>query len=160
MTHQFRPADLAALFDAFDRLEQGSNVLLSQSENIESAPQDSGDGPFVGLYSSGSTGRPKLVWRRWNRIKSELRLSPEVSHWVWASPFSPASFAGFQVAAQAWKAGGSILSLGKDWNANWELLTHSKVDALSCTPTFLDLMLQAIGVEIPHAGFSQISLGG
>ena len=64
------------------------------------------------------------------------------------------------MAIQAWRNGGPVWSVRGDWAAVWALLAREGVDALSCTPTFADLLLQ----NEPPGGVSwaprQITLGG
>lgn len=163
LIQEFTAIDLQSLFQAFDILEKGISVRLLplglESQNTMAGPSPTSAGPLLGLYSSGSTGEPKLFWQPWSQLKSELRLHPASSGWTWASPFSPSSFAGVQVALQAWAGDGQVLSLGSDWVANWDLLADKKVPALSCTPTFLDLILRSPSSARRWAP-SQITLGG
>lgn len=99
-------------------------------------------GPWLGVRSSGSTGQPKIVWRRWCEVLSEASHDERLRGWVWASPFQPWTFAGVQVALQAWASQGRVISLDNQWTDSCQRLVAEPVDALSCTPTYLDLLLQ------------------
>ena len=172
MFQRFFPTDLQSLFHAFTLLENGTSILLSSPElktkdpsldslllTTHQSPLTSSSPPSLGLYSSGSTGTPKLSWRPWAQLKSELRLHSARHGWTWASPFAPCTFAGVQVALQAWAEGGQIFSLTSEWSKNMALLAKRNVRALSCTPTFLDLLLQHD--SSPQAWTPlQITLGG
>ncbi|MCX8108063.1 MAG: acyl--CoA ligase [Verrucomicrobiae bacterium] len=156
-----RPAELAELYDVFENLERGNSVALlptTDSPELTDAP-DASDA-WLGLTSSGSTGRPKLQWRRWTEIKRGTVTKHEVMGWTWASPYRPWTFAGVQVAAQAWASNSTILSLGTNWAETWEVLRQRGVHAISATPTYMDLLLQ----EEPAPGIAweprQITLGG
>jgi len=155
------PADLRSIFDAFALLETGVSVCLlpfkNQKPEIEDIPLSS---PALGFYSSGTTGTPKICWRAWADLKTEIRNAPEYAKWTWASSFVPCSFAGVQAALQAWAAGGDILSLDSAMEENWNLLASRLIHAVSCTPTFLDLLLQHRSSA--HASWNprQITLGG
>jgi acyl-CoA synthetase (AMP-forming)/AMP-acid ligase II len=46
------------------------------------------------------------------------------------------------VALQAWSTGGQVLQLGTNWIETWKLIDGCRPAALSCTPSFLDLLLQ------------------
>jgi acyl-coenzyme A synthetase/AMP-(fatty) acid ligase len=60
----------------------------------------------------------------------------------------------------AWVGKGRIGTVTNDWPATWETLRTQAVDALSCTPTFLDLLLQHEPAA-PHAWVPrQVTLGG
>lgn len=149
------------LFKIFDRLESGESAALSPDGSAEAVDcPPSAAGPVIGVFSSGSTGRPERVWRAWSGIKAELRVHAGTRGWTWASPFAPWSFAGVQAAAQAWAAGGWFLPLGRDWAENWAVLNCGRVEALSCTPTFLELMLRHIPAHGTQWRPFQVTLGG
>ena len=153
------PADLQSLSEAFALLEQGETVYLSNKPGHSFVPPPPGQAPALGVFSSGSTGAPKLCWRPWSQLKAETRVSPETQSWKWASPFSPATFAGVQVALQSWAARGQVLSLPLDFARAADLLKENAVDALSCTPTYLNLLLQE-GESLHAWKPAQITLGG
>jgi acyl-coenzyme A synthetase/AMP-(fatty) acid ligase len=149
---------LTDLMSVFDRLEAGESVALRPADTISVRSRKAPAGVYLGVYSSGSTGRPKLVWRPWDELLCEVRVHRAFWGWTWASSFSPESFAGVQVALQAWCTEGAILSLGSDWVENWHAIHDDQPQALSCTPTFLDLLLQFEKEDswMPQ----QITLGG
>ncbi len=96
----------------------------------------------MGVTSSGSTGRPKLVWRKWQDLLSALSHRSEIQGWRWATPYAPWTFAGVQVALQAWCVGGRGISLPHDWTEAWGRLEEERPEAVSATPTYLDLLVQ------------------
>jgi acyl-CoA synthetase (AMP-forming)/AMP-acid ligase II len=156
-----QPATLGDLFPVFDRLEAGESIALTNGQDIRKVltiPE--GPGPWLGVQSSGSTGRPKLLWRPWTGLKQEVRDHSTVRGWTWASPFCAASFAGVQVALQTYVTRGNVVDLAVDWPGNWRRLIREKVDAVSCTPTFLDLLIQ--NEEATSRGYHpvHITLGG
>jgi acyl-coenzyme A synthetase/AMP-(fatty) acid ligase len=162
MVLRVSPVELAALPAAFAELEAGRSVALlpPQAELVSWSEPPEAPAVWMGVTSSGSTGRPKLIWRRWEELRGAARRSQAVRGWVWASPFEPASFAGVQAAVQAWANGGRALSLRGSWPAQWQTLAAARVDAVSATPTFMDLLVQ----NEPAAGGGwaprQITLGG
>jgi acyl-CoA synthetase (AMP-forming)/AMP-acid ligase II len=93
-------------------------------------------------------------------LREGAQAADRYAGWTWASPFLPTSFAGVQVALQAWVGRGTALSLTTDFDSVWRELNESRVDALSCTPTFADLLLQnEPRPEVPWRP-RQITLGG
>ncbi|MFO1496826.1 MAG: class I adenylate-forming enzyme family protein [Verrucomicrobiota bacterium] len=161
---QLRPSDLRGLFAAFEALASGESVALlgssaaAEPECERSVCPPSAEQAWLGLLSSGSTGRPKRIWHAWSELLRAVRTDVRTAGWCWASPFMPASFAGVQIALQAWHSGGDVLQLGHDWAKNWQMLATRQPAALSCTPTFLDLMLQ--GGDPIDWNPLQITLGG
>jgi len=117
--------------------------------------------PLLGLWSSGSTGKPKLIWHDWNALKDNVSVSKKYRGWTWASPFKPWTFAGVQVALQAWATGGKIVGLDSNWRAAWSALLRRKIEVIACTPTYADLLIQ----HEPASGArnyapEQMTLGG
>ncbi len=119
-----------------------------------------GPGAYLGVRSSGSTGIPKVIWCAWERLVGEVRAGERTDGWRWMSPFHPTSFAGVQVALQAWRGRGSVGSLPTDWDRAWVLLRGSRCDALSATPTYLDLLVQNEPTGAAGNDPLQITLGG
>ncbi len=161
------PRALEDLFEVFVSLEAGESAALAitGAPAPETTSLPSGiEGPVLGVLSSGSTGKPKLVWKSWRELLSEVRLGGSHVVRTWASCFEPTSFAGVQVALQAWKTGCRIFSVTNDWRATWKLLDKEGPQALSGTPTFLDLLLQNEGASAasPPTQWQpgQITLGG
>ncbi len=162
MVLKITPPDLAALPAAFAELEAGRSVALLplRPDGVRWLEPPDAQRAHVGVTSSGSTGQPKLIWRRWAELRDAAHRSQTVRGWVWASPFEPASFAGVQVAIQAWAGGGWVMSLRGEWLDQWQMLAGTLVNAISATPTFMDLLVQ----NEPAGGLSwhphQITLGG
>jgi acyl-coenzyme A synthetase/AMP-(fatty) acid ligase len=157
--HWFEPARLEDLELVFSWLEAGDSVCLA-SRSIAGEENHHG-GPALGLTTSGTTGKPRVVWHAWDEIRSQV--STKVARgWTWASPFRAGSFAGVQVALQAWATGGDCLNLKGDWSSLWEILDRVQPDALCCTPTFLDLLLLSESAWNGARRWSpqQITLGG
>ncbi len=139
------PTSFDDLFAVFRRLEQGAVAALMPPDQSGLSELSSAEIPsqgWLGVCSSGSTGRPKLIWKHWASLCSDILRSGHISGWTWSSPFYPYSFAGVQVALHAWMNHGRVLLLGSDWPQNWDRLNQSRPEALSCTPTFLDLLVQ------------------
>jgi long-chain acyl-CoA synthetase len=152
------PAELADLFPVFDVIAAGGAVALWPGRFSGVCLPPPPPGPHIGVCSSGSTGRPKLVWRDWEESKAEVVRRPGMDGWTWGSPFAPWSFAGVQVALQAWATRGKAVSLGTDVRLAAGQLPE--VNALCCTPTYADLLLQHGEPEARGLSLSQVTLGG
>jgi acyl-CoA synthetase (AMP-forming)/AMP-acid ligase II len=150
------PVRLEDLFAVFDSIEAGAVVALwpKRFAGVRLPPPP--PGPHIGVCSSGTTGLPKLVWRDWEGSKAEAVCRPEMKGWTWASPYAAWSFAGFQVALQAWATGGNAVSLGTDLSLVSDQL--GQAHALCCTPTYADLVLQHGKFKMPDP--RRITLGG
>jgi long-chain acyl-CoA synthetase len=133
-------------------LMRGESIALSGPDTPPN------EGVWLGVCSSGTTGRPKLVWREWADLLRETTRPPAVGGWIWSSPFMPATYAGVRVALQAWTGGGRVISLNMDWARAAETMRRTRPQALCCTPTYIDLLLQNCPGRIE--GLRQITLGG
>lgn len=138
------PRELSDLFSAFEQVEAGQCVALSPADSTPrtSVEPPQGPGPWLGVTSSGSTGQPKLVWRRWSELKATVTFRPEHRDWLWASPYAPWTFAGVQVGLLVWLTSRRAITLTGGWDQVWESLNVQRPDALSATPTFIDLLIQ------------------
>jgi acyl-coenzyme A synthetase/AMP-(fatty) acid ligase len=146
----------------FQQLHDGAVIQLAPpDQDVASVnpPQDKGRS-WLGVCSSGSTGKPKTVWRPWDELVAGVNGRVDLEGWAWGTSFEPWSFAGVQVALQAWKTQGSILALDNDWERNWARIFENQVRAISCTPTFLDLLVQHEATHSPDCALTQITLGG
>ena len=158
------PASLADLFCAFEKLDRGISVTLSTAEQsqLETAKATKAPSPGVclGVWSSGSTGQPKFLWKSWPTLKASAAMHERLRGWTWCSAFDAVSFAGVHVALQAWISQGQVLSLNNHWSESWRLLTTRQPEAICCTPTFLDLLLQVEELSAQTWNPRQITLGG
>jgi long-chain acyl-CoA synthetase len=154
------PQTFADLYPLFPRIAAGSVAVLGNPMNEGLEPP--GSSGWLGIWSSGSTGMPKLVWRRWDDLVKETVAHDFLRSWIWATPFAPTSFAGVQVALQAWVSSGSVIQLNTNWTDAWRCLRENRVQALSCTPTYADLLLQhdASTETVDRWQPLQITLGG
>ena len=154
--------DYAALMEVFAQLHHGAIIQLSPPDQeipSEIMPLDTSHS-WLGVCSSGSTGVPKTVWKRWDALLAEVNSGMGLAGWTWATSFEPWSFAGVQVALQAWKTQGRILFLDNHWERNWSRLSEDQARAISSTPTFLDLLVQHGAAQPASDGIRQITLGG
>lgn len=138
-----KPERLEDLPSVFDEVAKRQWVALCPPDgDAERLEPPTIDGTWLGVTSSGSTGRPKLVWRRWQDLTEALSHRSEIQGWCWAAPYAPWTFAGVQVALQAWLAKGRVFSLPHEWTEAWRRLEQERPQAVSATPTYLDLLVQ------------------
>ncbi len=125
---------------------------------IAPAPHKNG---MIGVYSSGSTGKPKLNWWNLELLLKNCSKSGSTEGWTWATCYHPWSFAGVQLACQAHVSKGKVLFLGRDWKKNHSLLQNENPQALSATPTFIDLLIQSTNPSNEsNESPKQITMGG
>ncbi|HIG26787.1 MAG TPA: long-chain fatty acid--CoA ligase [Verrucomicrobiales bacterium] len=154
------------LFSVFEELDRGDTSIILESDGKSKCTDDSPDSQCLGVLTSGTTGQPKTIWHEWGSLKLDTQTSSRRHGWKWASCFLPGTYAGVQVALQAWMNQGQVYSLRNDWHFNWDLVKAESVNAISCTPTFLDLWIQNEPVrsesECSDARWQpeQITLGG
>ncbi len=143
----------------FSWLDAGDSVCLAGTALCKKLETKSE--AFLGLMTSGTTSSPRVAWHAWRQLKLSVSFKAP-RNWVWASPFRADSFAGVQVALQAWSNEGRCLRLGSDFVRNWACLEQIRPEALCCTPTFLDLlMISGANSETrPTWQPLQITLGG
>jgi acyl-coenzyme A synthetase/AMP-(fatty) acid ligase len=157
--------DLFPLFERMDN-EACAIALAPAQPTLPQTPDPERDFPeesWLGVTSSGSTGLPRLIWKKWSDLRSSASRKHLLLNCPWASPFQPWTYAGVMVALQAWVGNSTILSLTSDWDSNWQDLLRHQIQAISCTPTFLDLQMQSVGLASREANpWSpiQITLGG
>lgn len=160
--HWLRAPSLDGLFGAFELLNGGTSVVLeARGGSCVPEVKPVGEGPFLGITSSGSTGLPKLVWKAWGDLLVEARESERLMGWRWASPFEAWTFAGVQVALQAWRTGGRVTGLsGLGWEKAWLLAREQGWDAMSTTPTYMDLWVQNEPMGLGGVRLRHVTLGG
>ena len=137
------PQVFAELAPVFSAVANGQSVaLIPETLDRSTLPDpDPVLGPQLGVTSSGSTGSPKLSWRTWAELTANTRTSGESVSLKWGSPYRPDTFAGCQLALQAWMNGTTATSLSFSPNQGWQQLLTQAITAVSCTPTYLYLLL-------------------
>ncbi len=159
----FLPSRLEDLAEVFGKLGGGRSILLADSFDCGTTPVPGGAGPWLGVRTSGTTGQPGTCWHRWDGLRMNAVAASGYRGWVWASPFRADSFAGVQVALQAWVSSGRAVSLAGAWSEQWKLLERLRPQAVCATPTYLDLLAVSEADFRPAGGGwspQQVTLGG
>lgn len=139
---------------------RGAGFDLVAGDGVQDAtdPRAAEDGR-VWLLTSGSTGRPKRVG---HTLESLSTVTGELSPRTWLCPYSPGTYAWWQVVTLGLGVPGQDLVLVDpadldDWVA--PALEHS-VTAVSGTPTFWRRTLMRHGAELQKLPLEQVTLGG
>lgn len=131
--------DYLDAFAQFDRTEKGNKRIT--------------------VKTSGSTGSPRYISHNWKKFKEAIRAHPRFRGWIWATSFDLDTYAGMQVALQAWATGGIVTHLDSNSERTTDLLRVQKFQALCCTPSFLSLLLRSQH-DLSLLNLRQITLGG
>lgn len=145
-------------FDVFNRLEEGQSISLLAPDSVLSFPAP--QVPSLGLLTSGTTGEPKLIWHPWHKLKETGVVHPACQGWTWSTPFQMNTYAGIQVAVQAWLSRGEIVSLSRNWQEVFTQLKARRPEALCCTPTFLNLLFLHCDTGFDGWVPRQLTVGG
>ena len=138
----------------------GFNVVDAESGEVEtaSAPRDGEDGRLW-LLTSGSTGRPKQIG---HTLDSLTTVKGEVPPRVWLCPYSPGTYAWWQVVTLGLgHPGQDLVVVDPSELETWtEAGREYGVTAASGTPTFWRQMILRNREGLAQVPLQQISLGG
>ena len=124
------------------------NYLISNEQTLS-----------IDMYTSGTTGRPKKVSQGFNNIIRQVKHREEFKNNVWAFAYNPTHFAGLQVFFQAFLNLNTIVYVfNKPLNLVPEQLATFHVTNMSCTPTYIKLLLPYLSKELPI--FQSLTFGG
>ncbi|WP_425659662.1 ANL family adenylate-forming protein [Tenacibaculum ascidiaceicola] len=96
----------------------------------------------IEIFTSGTAGRPKRVKQTLKNITRAVKIDKAFKNKVWGFAYNPTHFAGLQVFFQAFSNKNTIVYLfNKDYLMVYEDLVKHKITHLSCTPTFMKMLL-------------------
>ncbi|HAC89783.1 MAG TPA: hypothetical protein DCF63_04000 [Planctomycetaceae bacterium] len=126
-------------------LENWQNLFLRSSSRIL-------------LETSGSSGKPKQIWHSMTTLTQGIRCSPRHRTSVWGLTYPVDHLAGMQVLFQALLNANPLVHLYRASTSD----VHEAIDAfsithLSCTPTFLRMLLAD---SIVHPTLQRLTSGG
>ena len=117
------------------------------------------DKVFIEIFTSGTTGKPKKVSQSLLNLTRAVKKDMSFSNNVWGFAYNSSHFAGLQVFFQALYNQNHIVYI---FNSDFKLvekdLVENKVTHLSCTPTYLKMLIPNI-VE-PIDSVLNITSGG
>lgn len=113
----------------------------------------------IDIFTSGTTGRPKKVTQSIENLTRGVREGDVYKENIWAFAYNPTHFAGMQVFFQAFYNCNLIIYVfSKNFPEIFENLVAFKITHLSCTPTFLKILLSYIKSDIKTV--RSVTLGG
>ncbi|WP_405208888.1 AMP-binding protein [Aquimarina sp. LLG6339-5] len=141
----FFQEDLRSKFNSFDEI---LNFLKSSENNLD-----------IEIYTSGTTGRPKKVEQSFKNIIRAVKVDPDYKGNNWGFAYNPTHFAGLQVFFQAlFNKNKLVYIFDKDYSLIYNDIYTEKVSHLSCTPTFIKMLLPNI-IE-PVSTLQNLTFGG
>lgn len=142
-----------------ERLNSGRiEIALSLSE-LNSACQNLLESPSrILLETSGSTGEPQTVWHSIESLSRGIRRSDEHRDSVWGLAYPLDHLAGLQVLFQALLNFNPLIQLYRiDPAVIHQAIDEHQITHLSCTPTFLRMLLASDAV---HPSLRRLTNGG
>ncbi|MCZ4498632.1 MAG: Acyl-CoA synthetase (AMP-forming)/AMP-acid ligase II-like protein [Marmoricola sp.] len=139
-------------------LDGGFNLIDAEGVTATTAPREAEDGRLW-LLTSGSTGRPKRIG---HTLASLTTVSGDLVPRVWLCPYSPGTYAWWQVVTLALASPGQDLVVVDPSSLDgWVAAAATYgVTAASGTPTFWRQTLMAQRDRLADVPLEQITLGG
>lgn len=139
-------------------LDGGFNLVEGSTVTAPPTPRDAEDGRLW-LLTSGSTGRPKRIG---HTLESLTTVTGELVPRVWLCPYSPGTYAWWQVVTLALAAPGQDLVVVDPSSLDgWVAAAATYgVTAASGTPTFWRQTLMSQKARLAEVPLAQITLGG
>ena len=113
----------------------------------------------VQIFTSGTTGRPKKVEQTLNNLTRAVKTDIKYQLNIWAFAYNPSHFAGLQVFFQAFYNKNKIVyTFGHTYKSIYQDILNHKLTHLSCTPTYIKMLLPYI--EVPIDSLISLTFGG
>lgn len=111
------------------------------------------------ILTSGTTGKPKKVLQSVKNVIREVKITSKYRKNKWGFAYNPTHFAGLQVFFQAFfNQNPLIFIFHANYEKAYESLQAHRVTHLSCTPTFMKLLLPSI--KKPIKSIISLTFGG
>lgn len=102
------------------------------------------------IYTSGTSGKPKKVTQSLNNVTRAVQVKKDHNEHNWGFAYNPTHFAGLQVFFQAFYNQNTLVYLfQKAFEKVYQDLRDANITHLSCTPTFMKMLLPAIEKPLP-----------
>jgi len=139
-------------------LDGGFNLVEDTGTTAATAPRDPDDGRLW-LLTSGSTGRPKRIG---HTLDSLTTVAGDLVPRRWLCPYSPGTYAWWQVVTLALASPGQDLVVVDPSDLDGWVIAAAEhgVTAASGTPTFWRQSLMAHRDKLAEVPLEQITLGG
>ncbi len=116
------------------------------------------DVSVIEVETSGTTGSGKTVRRRLNNSSYVSRTSRDG---IWFVPYPPSKWAFVTSVMHIWSTGGTMsVPEGPDLTSHIETIITDRPNFMTCTPTYLKMLLSLDSLSLKAAPLSLISLGG
>jgi acyl-coenzyme A synthetase/AMP-(fatty) acid ligase len=140
-------------------LNSDSTQIALNLSDLNSAWQSLLDSPSrILLETSGSTGQPKTVWYSIASLTRGMRLGEEHRDSIWGLAYPLDHLAGLQVLFQGLLNFNPLIQLYRlEPFAIHHAIDHQQITHLSCTPTFLRMLLAADSI---HPSLRRLTNGG
>jgi len=113
----------------------------------------------IEIFTSGTSGKPKKVTQNLSNLIRGVKVNDNFSSNIWGFAYNPTHFAGLQVFFQAFFNKNPLIYVFKtDFKNIFELLDKYNVSHLSCTPTFMKLLIS--NIEEPLYKILSLTFGG
>jgi acyl-CoA synthetase (AMP-forming)/AMP-acid ligase II len=114
---------------------------------------------FVQIFTSGTTGQPKKVFQSLLNLTRAVKKDIKYGDNIWAFAYNASHFAGLQVFFQALFNKNKIVYIfNSDYKLIYSDLINHDITHLSCTPTFLKMLLP--NIVQPIRTMTSITSGG
>ncbi len=139
-------------------LDAGFNIVDGEETQTTGSPRGTHPGRLW-LLTSGSTGRPKRIG---HTLQSLTTVSGEMAPRRWLCPYSPGTYAWWQVVTLGLgSAGQDLVVVDPSELDGWvEAGIEHRVTAASGTPTFWRQTIMSHGDRLAEVPLQQVSLGG
>lgn len=142
---QYRQSSLKGKFTDFD------DVLFFLETNKHKLS--------VQIFTSGTTGQPKIVSQSLLNLARAVKKDSKFEDNIWAFAYNASHFAGLQVFFQALFNKNKIVYIfNSDYKLIYADLVNHDITHLSCTPTFLKMLLP--NIVQPIRTLASITSGG
>jgi acyl-CoA synthetase (AMP-forming)/AMP-acid ligase II len=113
----------------------------------------------IDIYTSGTTGRPKKVSQSYKNLIRGVKCNESFRENIWGFAYNPTHFGGIQVFLQAFYNKNELVYLfNLDYIHIYQSILERKITHLSCTPTFMKILLGYI--TEPIFSIRSLTFGG
>lgn len=154
--------DMAREFGASAIVSERGGDLEITEVSTPAAASRRDETPVVGILTSGTTGRPKCAMHTWSSLSGDVREKALFARTRWLAGYPVGHFAWFQVFAQCW-FNGATLVMPADFSARTAIdhLVSDQVQYLCGTPTYVrQILLAASPEDWRRANLVHVTLGG
>lgn len=118
----------------FRNLDEIFDFYNSKKEELE-----------IEIFTSGTSGKPKKVIQNLANVVRAVKTDVSFKKNIWGFAYNPTHFAGLQVFFQAFFNKNTLVYIfNTDYELVYEIFKKHKISHMSCTPTFMKMLLPNI----------------